>query len=67
MIPPHSCLQSWAPVTRGKLNADSGAGLPAETLCQAQTPAVGGDSRALREAQEGQRGTSLESASQVLR
>ena len=29
---------SWAPATRGKLNADSGVGLPAKALCQAQTP-----------------------------
>lgn len=48
MILPHSCLQSWAPVTREKSNADSRVELPAETLCQAQTPEVGEDSRALR-------------------
>lgn len=48
MILPHSCRQSWAPVTREKPNADSRVELPAETLCQAQTPEVGEDSRALR-------------------
>ena len=31
---------SQAPVTQGKLNTDNGAGLPAEALCQAQTPEV---------------------------
>lgn len=48
MIPAHSCLQSWVPVTWDKLNADSKAGLPAETLCQAETPEVGEHSGALR-------------------
>ena len=31
-------------MTQGKLNADSGAGLPAEALCRAQTPEVREDS-----------------------
>lgn len=35
---------SRAPVTQGKLNADSGAGLPAEALCRTQTPEVREDS-----------------------
>lgn len=49
---------SQAPATQGKLNADSGGGLPAEALCQAQTPEVREDSGTEMGEEQRQGGTS---------